>query len=217
VLVAVLAYVASQIVAAVLIVATGSIHTCGPLELFGLIGTELGMAGTIVFWVLVVKHAPLSRLGAPKEPLRDVATGVVGGLALYGIAVVTSVIVVALVTLVIGHTPESPQQIDTCVRGPWLVLTAIAAVLFPPIGEETVFRGFVFQGLRTRFAFWPAALLDGVLFGMIHIPLWLLVPSLSIVGVGLAYIYNRRQSLLASMAAHATFNLVGIVFIVLQR
>ncbi len=218
VLVAILAYVASQIAAAILIVATGTLNdTCGPQEVLGLIGTELGMAGVVVFWVMVVKRAPLASLGRPERPLRDVATGLIGGVALYGIALLVSIAVIAIVTLVIGHAPESPEQIDTCVRGPWLVLTGIVAIVLPPIGEETLFRGFVFQGLRNRFAFWPAAILDGVLFGMIHIPLWLLLPSLSVVGVGLAYIFNRRRSLLASMTAHATFNLIGIVFIALSR
>ena len=40
---------------------------------------------------------------------------------------------------------------------------------------------------------------------------------LMVVGIGLALVYEHRQSLLASMAAHATFNLVGYVFIVLSR
>ena len=45
----------------------------------------------------------------------------------------------------------------------------------------------------------------------------LIIPSLMVVGIGLALIYEHRQSVLASMAAHATFNLVGYVFIVLGR
>ena len=56
----------------------------------------------------------------------------------------------------------------------------------------------------------------GVAFGAVHfagLSFLLLIPPLIVVGMGLAWIYERRQSLLASMAAHATFNLVGILFI----
>jgi membrane protease YdiL (CAAX protease family) len=205
------------ILGAIVVIATGTVNGCGPQEVLGLIGTEAGLLLTVVFWVRVVKHAPLAILGTPKEPLKDIATGLVGGLALYGIAVVVSVVVVEVVRLVIGHAPNSPSQVQDCVTGPWLVLTGAAAVIFAPLGEETVFRGFVFQGLRTRYALWPAAVFDGILFGLIHIPYWLLIPSLAVVGVGLAYVYHRRQSLLASMVAHATFNLIGVILIAVSR
>ena len=33
------------------------------------------------------------------------------------------------------------------------------------------------------------------------------------VGFGLAYVYERRGSLLANMAAHATFNAIGFALI----
>jgi membrane protease YdiL (CAAX protease family) len=38
-----------------------------------------------------------------------------------------------------------------------------------------------------------------------------------VVGVGLAFVYERRGSLLASMTAHATFNLFGFLLIALFR
>jgi membrane protease YdiL (CAAX protease family) len=215
--VALLAVFVGAIFGALLVVITATTRSCGPMTVLSLVGTELGIFGTVVFWVRVVKRAPLSLLGKPVEPWRDVVTGVVGGLALYVIAIAVSVVIVLMVSLVIGHTPSSPSQVEDCVTGPWLLLTSISAVLFAPLGEETLFRGFVFQGLRSRFAFWPAAVMDGALFGLIHIPFWLLVPSLAVIGVGLAYVFNRRQSLLASMAAHATFNLVGVLFIALSR
>ena len=217
VLVAVLAVFVGAILGAIVVVVTRTTNSCGPETVLSLIGTEMGILLTVVFWVRVVKHAPLAILGMPTEPLKDITTGLVGGLALYVIAIVVSVIVVEVVRLVIGHPPSSPSQVQDCVTGPWLVLTSASAVIFAPLGEETLFRGFVFQGLRTRFAFWPAAILDGILFGLIHIPFWLLIPSLAVVGTGLAFIYNRRHSLLASMTAHATFNLIGVVFIVLSR
>ena len=154
-LVAVVAVFLGAILGAMVVIATGTVNGCGPQAVLSLIGTEMGLLLTVVFWVRVVKHAPLTILGMPREPLKDVATGLVGGLALYGIAVLVSLAVVEIVRLVIGHPPTSPSQVDDCVSGPWLVLTGAAAVIFAPLGEETLFRGFVFQGLRGRFALGP--------------------------------------------------------------
>jgi membrane protease YdiL (CAAX protease family) len=46
---------------------------------------------------------------------------------------------------------------------------------------------------------------------------FLIVPSLAAVGVGLALVFERRKSILTSMAAHAAFNIVGYLAIVLRR
>jgi CAAX protease family protein len=215
--VGILAVVFGSILGVLLVVVTAMTNTCGPQTVLGLVGTEIGLVSTVVFWITKMKRAPLSTLGLPRRPLADIGTGVAGGAVLYAIAVVVSLVVVAIVTLVIGHRPTVPQQVGDCVRGPWLVLTAVTVVVLPPIGEETLFRGFIFQGLRGRLSFWPAVVADGLLFGAIHIPFWLLIPSLTAVGMGLACIYAARRSVLASMAAHATFNLIGIATIALSR
>ena len=217
VMVGILAIVVGSLLGAGLILVTGTLHSCGGQTVFGLVGTEAGLVATVVFWVRYVKRAPLSVLGFPTRPLGDVVTGLAGGVILYVGALAISAAVVAIVTVIIGHEPSAPQQVESCVSGPWFVLTGVAAAVLAPIGEETLFRGFIFQGLRTRFALWAAVLLDGFLFGLIHIPFWLIVPSLAAVGCGLAIIYNRRHSLLASMTAHCVFNVIGVVAIELDR
>jgi membrane protease YdiL (CAAX protease family) len=37
------------------------------------------------------------------------------------------------------------------------------------LSEEWMFRGVLFQGLRSRFALWPAILLTALLFGAVHV------------------------------------------------
>ena len=39
-----------------------------------------------------------------------------------------------------------------------------------PIAEELFFRGFVFSGLRSRMTMLPAALISGLVFGLVHAP-----------------------------------------------
>jgi len=217
VLVGVAAVIGGSLLGAVLIVATGSLRACGPETFFGLVGTEAGILGTVILWVRAVKRVPLATLGAPSRPLGDVVTGVVGGIILYVVAALVAVLVVELIKAVTGSEPTAPKQVTNCVSGIWFVLTGAGAAVLAPLGEETLFRGFIFQALRARFALWSAIVLDAILFDLIHIPFWLLMPSLLAVGCGLAFIYNRRQSLLASMTAHGVFNVIGILTIELDR
>ena len=96
-----------------------------------------------------------------------------------------------------------------------LIVAGVLIVGLAPFAEELFFRGFVFAGLRERSGFWSAALLSGVGWGSLHLPggdLGVAI-QLSLFGVVLAYLYERRGSLLASILAHALNN--GLAFALL--
>jgi membrane protease YdiL (CAAX protease family) len=170
----------------------------------------------VIVWVKVVSRAKLSSLGVSPSPLRDVATGLVGGLVLTFVALVASFVVVTALTAITGHTPHQPDQIPRYVTGASLVISGVLVVLAAPFGEELLFRGFLYNALRRKWATWPSALVSGVLFALLHgAPI--LILAIFPVGVGLALIYERRHSIVASMAAHATFNLIGFITILLGR
>ncbi|HEX2267153.1 MAG TPA: CPBP family intramembrane glutamic endopeptidase, partial [Actinomycetota bacterium] len=121
-----------------------------------------------------------------------------------------------IVSLLTGEAPEQPEQILACVRGAALAFMAPVVVVVAPIGEEIFFRGFLHKALRRRLPMWGAAVLSSILFGLVHVhPL--LIPALFVVGLGLALLYERQQSLLAPVVAHATFNVLGFVMIALGR
>jgi CAAX protease family protein len=156
----------------------------------------------------------------PRRPWGDLGTGILAGLLLVVVAGVVLAVVQGVATRILGHSPEEPQQVVACVRGVGLALLAPIVVLAAPFGEEIFFRGFLYQSLRRRFSVWPAAVLSGIFFGLVHlggVAFFLIVPSLIAVGIGLALVFERRRSLLASMAAHAAFNLVGYLAIALRR
>jgi CAAX protease family protein len=177
---------------------------------------ELALLVTVLLWVRFVSHGPLAALGRPRTPWRDAALGIGSGLALILAGGMALVVIRVLVSLLIGHPPSTPEQIPSNVTGWPFALSGVTVVLVAPLAEETFFRGFLYKGLRRRFSVWPAALVSSFFFGLVHIyPL--LIPALFVVGLGLALIYEYRQSLLASMAAHATFNLIGFITIALAR
>lgn len=50
-----------------------------------------------------------------------------------------------------------------------LMLMILFSTLFVGLSEETMFRGVLFQALRTRVKLWPAMIWTSVLFGSVHI------------------------------------------------
>ncbi|CAB4915238.1 unannotated protein [freshwater metagenome] len=92
-----------------------------------------------------------------------------------------------------------------------LVATAVLVCVMAPIAEEFLFRGFVFTALRSWRGIWPAAVITGLIFGLVHVlssPAAFIVP-LAVFGFGLCLLYVRTKSLYPCMAVHAVNNSVA--------
>jgi membrane protease YdiL (CAAX protease family) len=92
---------------------------------------------------------------------------------------------------------------------PWLVLVG-------PLAEEAFFRGYTFGFLRQRLGFPAALLVSSVLFAVIHFNLSGFLIYL-IIGVVLAWVYERTSSLMAPIAGHVTVNALVLVTAHLTR
>ncbi|HXF56618.1 MAG TPA: CPBP family intramembrane glutamic endopeptidase [Actinomycetota bacterium] len=181
---------------------------------------ELAFALAVVGWVRFVSRGSLAALGRPRRPGGDLGVGAVAGLGLVALAYGVLAAVSVAVRAVTGSPPPQPEQVAGCVRGEALALFAPVVILLAPLGEELYFRGFLYRGLRRRYGTWPSALVSGALFGVVHfggLAFLLIIPSLVLVGVGLALLFEWRRSILAPMAAHAVFNALGYLAIVLGR
>jgi membrane protease YdiL (CAAX protease family) len=194
---------------------------CSPQQfVLGSLFLEVAFVAAVVGWITLVNRGSLAALGLPRRPLADLIVGILAGALLVLLAGATAFLVERLAKLILGHKPSLPVQVASCVRGAWLVATGPLVVLAAPLGEETLFRGFLYKSLRRRWSVLPAAATSGALFGLIHfqgLSFLVIIPALALVGVGLALVYEYRQSLLASMAAHATFNLFGFLMIIHNR
>jgi membrane protease YdiL (CAAX protease family) len=95
-----------------------------------------------------------------------------------------------------------------------VAMLGLGVVVAAPVCEETFFRGFVFGGLRASLGFWPAAFVSGFFFSMAHFQLGLVVPF-GVIGIILAWVYNRSSSLVPNMGIHFLFNLMQFLVLVL--
>jgi membrane protease YdiL (CAAX protease family) len=195
----------------------------GQTEVFATIVGDIVMVGVLVFWLR--RWHPEWRAAMVLPPARDrfwrdVLFGAIAGLILVPAVSVASEIVAAVFREAVGHDVKVPEQV-----APGLSLLAksflvVLAVVIAPISEELFFRGVLFRTVRDRHGFWVAALASALPFGLVHyvpspaIDALVLQITMVFTGLGLAWIYERRGTLVASMAAHMAFNVVGLVLII---
>jgi len=92
-----------------------------------------------------------------------------------------------------------------------LVLIVVLTIL-APLGEEFLFRGYIFRALNNWRGVWPAAITTGVLFAATHVgwlPIAVMVPVV-VFGIGLCLLYHWTGSLYPGIALHAIFNSIPL-------
>jgi uncharacterized protein len=95
-----------------------------------------------------------------------------------------------------------------------LIVAGAMVICVAPVIEEFFFRGFFFRALRGRFSLLVAALIDGVLFGVIHYSGdgadgLLILPPLALLGFIFCLVYEKTGSLLVPIGMHAFNNTVA--------
>ena len=85
-------------------------------------------------------------------------------------------------------------------------------IVVAPFAEEFFFRGFLYQAFRNSFGVWPGAILSGLIFGAIHFEFFKLV-QLAILGVILALLFEKTQSLWPPIMLHAINNTLAFIYL----
>jgi membrane protease YdiL (CAAX protease family) len=102
--------------------------------------------------------------------------------------------------------------------------TAINAILLffgvcviVPIYEEVLIRGFLFAGLRKRMVFFPAALISGLFFAVLHFEGSLnniisIAAAMIFISFVLAWAYEKTNSLWPPIVIHSVMNFTVFLF-----
>jgi membrane protease YdiL (CAAX protease family) len=187
--------------------------------------------------------APLGFSRPRGGALAGIGAGMAVGIGAFLLSMIVTPLSV-LVLERLGYSTESTVQqpfmeglVGWVQERPGVAVPAIVlvVVLFGPAVEELVFRGVVFNGLyrlgalvytRTvraehpkrppgKAIFISSALASSVLFALLHLEP-VLLPVLLILAITLCALFQRTGSLLPSFVAHATFNSVAAVLIILR-
>lgn len=126
------------------------------------------------------------------------------------------------VLAIIGGEPAPHPLVEVFIeedqRSPWVIAYSIfLACVIGPVIEEIFFRGFAYPAFKQAWGKKIASFLTAGVFAWTHNSTFAFIP-IFILGWVLAYVYERRGSLIASITLHITHNTLFIgVFFVLKR
>lgn len=119
-----------------------------------------------------------------------------------------------LMTLLVGEFENPQAEMFGNIGLSW------ASIIFLPLfggiliafAEELFFRGFLYRAIRDRWGVLPGLIASSLIFAVAHfIPL--LILPLFMMGLLLAWLYERSRSLWVSIAVHAGNNIIAFAAI----
>jgi membrane protease YdiL (CAAX protease family) len=126
----------------------------------------------------------------------------------------------AYVTNMMNYVPERQAVVELFLKEKdtaFLLFTSLFAAIAGPIIEELFFRGFLYNAVKKYAGILTATIVSAVFFASVHAHAVGFAPIL-VLGIVLAYLYEKTGSLVSSMTMHAVHNLsmVSLVFLIKQ-
>jgi hypothetical protein len=159
------------------------------------------------FLIALAYDRPLRALGFRRFRLRWLWIAL-------GIVVLTIVVALGLEPVLHGGEQQglAPDEWQPEHATAFALNTAVV-VLLAPFAEELFFRGLGVRALAVLGGL-AAILVSGIVFGLVHGILGAL-PPLALFGVGLAWVRLRSASVWPSFIAHAAYNGLGILVLLI--
>jgi membrane protease YdiL (CAAX protease family) len=172
----------------------------------------------LVIWMVLKtlrrRQQPLSAIGLGRRPVwGDIGKGVLTWILFLAVFVVIGSLLNSLSPgLNQEHQDVGFNHINTSLERS---LAFISLVIFPPFGEEILFRGYLFTGLRKVWRFWPAMLVTSLMFGAPHLLeadhglLWSGAIETFVLSIFLCFLRERTGALYAGILVHMLNNLIA--------
>jgi membrane protease YdiL (CAAX protease family) len=97
------------------------------------------------------------------------------------------------------------------------LIMLIGVGVLAPIAEELFFRGLIYNWGRQRWGLWVSALFSSAWFALGHIDSIGVAVSSFIIGVVLAWAYERTKSLWLTIAIHIITNSTAVFLLLLAQ
>ena len=169
----------------------------------------------MLFYIVRVRYRqPLAALGLSlRSWAGNVLKGLAGYLALIP-ALFVMLVLVAAAARWFGHEPPPQPVVEIYLqesRRPHLALITLFVAVAGPMIEEVFFRGFTYGAFRGRFGARRAMIYSAALFAALHMDPVAVLPVF-VLGLFLAYLYEKTGTLAAPMGVHVTHNLIMVFF-----
>jgi membrane protease YdiL (CAAX protease family) len=139
------------------------------------------------------------------------------GELIFGIAATVALIIAGnALSWLLGKFIVTAFQLDiyrTAAAAGWLPLLWLAVVVVTPIGEESLFRGFLFRGwLRSPRDVWPVIAITAFLWAIVHVQYdWYIIAQVFCFGLLLGWLRWVTGSTVLTMLLHALINSEGML------
>lgn len=220
-------YIGAQLLAAVVFTAwILGVGADGEMPLAVVVVVSPAALGAAAYLWLRVRYADRMRAVLGRRPwaVSDVGIGALIGIgAFFVILQIVLRIVVGLFERRGVTVPNVQETFQVVAQDPTAApLLLLATLVLAPFAEELVYRGVVFQGMRARAGFWPAALVSAAAFTLPHLgdgggAVADMVIAIGILPLGILFAaaMERWGSLLVCAAAHSAYNAGGVVILLL--
>ncbi len=167
-------------------------------------------------WVIarVAGHfrAPLASIGLTTRSFwKNVKIGMVGYLAVIP-PLLGTLAAMAWVAQLFSYEPEPQTIVQIYLKSSsdnYLLYFTLFVALVGPVIEEIFFRGFTYTAFRHRWGVKWALVGSSGLFALMHLDLITFFP-IFVLGIFLAYLYEKTGSLVPSMVVHVTHNFLMV-------
>jgi hypothetical protein len=135
----------------------------------------------------------------------------------FGVAAMVVLMIVGdVLSWLLGRPFVTSFQVDiytTARAGGWLLWLWLAITVATPIGEEIIFRGFLFRGwLTSPRAAWPVIIATSFLWAIIHMQYdWYVIGQIFVFGLLLGWMRWATGSVILTILLHALINTEGML------
>lgn len=167
--------------------------------LISLFATTVTVAGVILYCVLIERRSLQSLGFVRKGAVPEYAVGLLGGLVLFGAAVLLCVVTG---TLTLSPAENTPSW--------WLILLFFIGFLIQGMSEELLCRSYLMVSLSRKWPLWACAVSNALLFSLLHLG----NPGISVIALVNIFLFGlfasmltlRRGSIWMVGALHSMWN-----------
>ena len=172
----------------------------------------------VLYFVALRSRDAITSLGLRTSSLfKNISSGIAGYVFILPLLFAVLIFSVWILNL-LGYKPEPQPVFEVFMeekRGGFLLFFVIFVSVLGPIIEEIFFRGFMYNAIKKHIGIIGAAFISASVFSLLHTNIVGFFPIM-ILGLLLAYLYERTGSLVASMTVHVVHNsiIIGFVFFI---
>ncbi len=177
----------------------------------------------IIFYLVREEKGTWSELGLwipGGKLLREVFYGIAGYFAALPAFMIVMVTAVLLAEFFHYEPPAHPLVnifLEEAARSPLLLgFSIFLACVIGPFFEEVFFRGFCYPIIREKYGAGIAMVVTASLFAFIHESTFAFWP-IFVLGLALAYVYEKRRNLIAPWVLHMVHNSLFIAYFFLMK